>query len=57
MLIVNFLLTPASCCFITIADSPYLPGFTFDSFGTAAIAALILGLETVTCFLYTSVHF
>jgi len=42
MFILNFLLT-ASCCSV-IVTAYLVPGFEFDSFITAAIAVLILGL-------------
>ncbi|BAZ20615.1 hypothetical protein NIES4073_14910 [Kalymmatonema gypsitolerans NIES-4073] len=44
MLIVNFLLTWVVAAVSLLLTAYIVPGFTFDTFGTAAIAALILGL-------------
>jgi putative membrane protein len=44
MLIVNFLLTWLVAALSLLVTAYIVPGFAFDSFGTAAIAALILGL-------------
>ncbi|NMG09731.1 phage holin family protein [Brasilonema sp. UFV-L1] len=43
MLIVNFLLTWLVAAVSLLLTAYIVPGFTFDSFGTAAMAALILG--------------
>ncbi|RUT05673.1 hypothetical protein DSM106972_036800 [Dulcicalothrix desertica PCC 7102] len=44
MLIVNFFLTWVIAAASLLITAYIVPGFKFDSFGTAAIAALILGL-------------
>ncbi|MBF2062827.1 MAG: phage holin family protein [Calothrix sp. C42_A2020_038] len=44
MLIVNFLLTWLIAAISLLITAYIVPGFQFDSFGTAAVAALILGL-------------
>jgi putative membrane protein len=44
MLIVNFFLTWVIAAASLLITAYIVPGFQFDSFGTAAIAALILGL-------------
>lgn len=44
MLIVNFFLTWVIAGASLLITAYLVPGFQFDSFGTAAIAALILGL-------------
>ncbi|NJL81515.1 MAG: phage holin family protein [Richelia sp. RM2_1_2] len=44
MWIVNFLLTWLLSAISLLVTAYFVPGFEFDTFGTAAIAALILGL-------------
>jgi len=44
MLIINFFLTWLVAALSLLITAYIVPGFEFDSFGTAAIAALILGL-------------
>jgi putative membrane protein len=44
ILIINFLLTWLIAAASLLLTAYIVPGFEFDSFGTAAIAALILGL-------------
>ncbi|NJM73232.1 MAG: phage holin family protein [Scytonema sp. RU_4_4] len=44
MLIVNFLLTWLVSALSLLLTAYFVPGFEFNTFGTAAVAALILGL-------------